>query len=53
MCSPEPRPLISQLNPAKEQPSALAIAAKTLAFLCMPTAQKQRNRWLILAVPWL
>lgn len=53
MCGPEPRSLISLLNAAKEQPVALAIAAKILGSLTIAIAPKQRKRWLILAVPGL
>jgi hypothetical protein len=37
----------------KNSQRARSIAAETLGLRRMPTAQKQRNRWLILAVPWL
>jgi hypothetical protein len=43
MCSSEPRSLISLLNAAKEQPSALAIAAEFLTFGPRLSREKQRK----------
>jgi hypothetical protein len=43
MCGPEPRSLISLLNAAKEQPVALAIAAKILGSLTTAVAQNSEN----------